>query len=134
MEFKLNIGSPKDKKTYKKEIKDDMCSVFLGKKIGDKIAGDHIDLKGYEFIITGGSDFCGFPMRRDVEGTNRKRILINSGVGIKKKKRKGIRLRKTVAGNTIYEKTVQINLKIVKYGSEPIEPKQEEKTEEKKDN
>ena len=46
----------------------------------------------------------------------------------------GMRSRKTVAGNTIFEKTAQINLKVTKQGKEPLpmpEPK-EAKAEEKK--
>jgi small subunit ribosomal protein S6e len=129
MEFKLNIGSPKDKKCHKKEIKEADCKLLIGKKIGEIIKGEAIDFPGYEFEITGGSDYCGFPMRRDVEGAQRKRILIASGVGIKKRKRKGIRLRKTVAGSRIYEKTAQINLKVTKYGSQPLDKPEESKDE-----
>ncbi len=121
MEFKLNIGCPKAKKCYKKELKDDDCRVLIEKKIGDIIKGEAVGFKGYEFQITGGSDYCGFPMRKDVNGSQRKKILIASGVGIKKRKRKGIRLRKTVAGSVINENTVQINMKTVKYGPEPME-------------
>jgi len=121
MEFKLNIGCPKTKKCYKKDLKEDDCKPLIGKKIGDILKGESVDFPGYEFKITGGSDSSGFPMRFDVDGPQRKRILIASGVGIKKKKRKGIRLRKTVAGNTIHADTAQINLKIMKYGKDPLD-------------
>ena len=119
MEFKLSIGDPKTGKTVKKVISDKAAEFFLKKRIGEKISGDEIGFAGYEFEITGGSDYCGFPMRRDVRGTARKRILIVSGVGIRKN-RKGRKVRKTVAGNTIYSKTAQINLKILKMGSKPL--------------
>ena len=143
MEFKLNIGCPKTKKSYKKDLKEEDCKPLIGKKIGDILKGESIDFPGYEFKITGGSDSSGFPMRFDVDGSQRKRILIASGVGIKKKKRKGIRLRKTVAGNTIHADTAQINFKIMKYGKNPLDkvaesevkveeaPKKEEKKEKK---
>ena len=121
MEFKLNIGCPKTKKSYKKDLKEEDCKPLIGKKIGDILKGESIDFPGYEFKITGGSDSSGFPMRFDVDGSQRKRILIASGVGIKKKKRKGIRLRKTVAGNTIHADTAQINFKIMKYGKNPLD-------------
>lgn len=130
MEFKLNIGCPKTKKCIKKELKENDCKPLIGKKIGDILKGEAIDFPGYEFKITGGSDSSGFPMRWDVDTVQRKRILISSGVGIKKKKRRGIRLRKTVAGNLIHEKTAQINMKIIKYGPEPL-VKVEVPTEEK---
>jgi len=136
MEFKLNIGDPKNAKTYKKVIKDDECKAFLGKKIGDQVKGDLLGLDGYEFEVTGGSDYCGFPMRKDVEGSMRKKVLISSGVGINPG-RKGLRRRKTVAGNTIFSKTSQVNLKILKHGKaalaeakpEEIEAKEELKKE-----
>ncbi|MBI4139737.1 30S ribosomal protein S6e [Candidatus Woesearchaeota archaeon] len=99
---------------------------LVGRKIGDKVEGSIIGHEGYEFEITGGSDHCGFPMRKDVEGTNRKRILAVQGVGLNKIK-KGIRVRKTVAGNTIHEKIAQVNLKTVKEGSKPLIVEVEEK-------
>jgi len=133
MEFKLSIGDPKIGRTVKKVVSDKAAEAFLKKRIGEKISGDAIGFAGYEFEITGGSDYCGFPMRRDVRGTARKRILIVSGVGIRKN-RKGRKVRKTVAGNTIYSKTAQINLKITKHGSKPLveEEKKEEATHKKK--
>lgn len=123
-EHKINIGDSKSKKTYNKTFED--ISGLYEKKIGDTVNGEVIDLAGYEFLITGGSDSSGFPMRKDVEGTMRKRILITGGVGMKNQKRKGLRLRKMVAGNTIYEKTSQINLKVTKWGKGPIEAPAEE--------
>ena len=133
MEFKLNIGCPKTKKCIKKELKDNDCKPLIGKKINDVLKGEAIDFPGYEFKITGGSDNSGFPMRWDVNGSQRKKILISSGVGIKKKKRHGIRLRKSVTGNSISENTSQINMKIIKYGPKPLDaPTKEEKPAEKK--
>ncbi|MBW2999126.1 hypothetical protein KY339_00510 [Candidatus Woesearchaeota archaeon] len=140
-EFKLVIGT-KDGKSFQKEIKDEAASSFLTKKIGDKIKGESIDLPGYEFEITGGSDYCGFPMRADVTGIGRKRVLTVKGVGIKNKKKyrkrekkgkrtmKGMRQRRTVAGNTIYSKTAQINLKVLKAGKAPLVAAPAEKKEE----
>ena len=132
MEFKLSIGDPKTGRTVKKVVSDKAAEAFLKKRIGEKISGDAIGFPGYEFEITGGSDYCGFPMRRDVRGTARKRILIVSGVGIRKN-RKGRKVRKTVAGNTIYSKTAQINLKIIKHGSKPLVEEQQDKQQEEKE-
>ena len=127
-EHKINIGDSKSKKTYNK-VTEDISGLF-DKKIGDIVNGESIELNGYELEITGGSDASGFPMRKDVDGTARKRILIVGGVGMKNQKRKGLRLRKMVAGNTIYEKTSQINMKVIKWGKEPIEPVEEVAAEE----
>ncbi len=118
MAVKLVIGQ-KDGKCVQKELAD--AHPLLGKKIGDKITGDSIGFTGYEFQITGGSDYCGFPMRKDVEGFSRKRILAVSGIGLKKKA-KGIRQRKTVCGNTIHPKIVQVNMKVLTQGKEPLAP------------
>lgn len=118
MDIKINIAD-KSGKTVKKELKEEQASALYGKKIGDIIHGELIDMPGYEFEITGGSDYCGFPMRRDVQGIMRKAILTTTGIG-NRYKRKGMRLRRTVAGNTIFNKTTQVNLKVVKYGPEPL--------------
>ena len=114
-DFKL-VLSAKDGKSYQKELKEPDSNIFLGKKIGEQISGNEFGLNDYEFIITGGSDYCGFPMRKDVGGAGRKRILAVQGIGVGKIG-KGIRHKVTVCGNTIHQQTSQINLKILKEGS-----------------
>lgn len=128
MDIKVNIAD-KSGKTVKKELKEDQASSLYNKKIGDKFHGELIDMPGYEFEVAGGSDYCGFPMRKDVQGTMRKAILTTTGTG-NKYIRKGMRLRRTVAGNTIFNKTTQVNLKVVKHGAEPL-IKEESKAEDK---
>ncbi len=127
MDIKINIAD-KSGKTVKKELKDAQASALHGKKIGDKFHGELIDMPGYEFEIAGGSDYCGFPMRKDVNGIMRKAILTTTGLG-NNYKRKGMRLRRTVAGNTIFNKTTQVNLKVIKHGAEPLIKAEEEKKE-----
>jgi small subunit ribosomal protein S6e len=127
-EIKLNIGDPKSKRTITKAITDYETDVFMNKKIGDKVHGDSFGLSGYEFEITGGSDNAGFPMRKDVKGIMRKKILIVGGVGLRSNL-KGRKVRKSVAGNTVYAKTAQINLKVLKHGSAPLFVPKEEKKE-----
>lgn len=128
MEFKLNISDPTTGKTHKKLLKDDECKPLMGKKVGEKVNGTTIGLADYELQVMGGSDFCGFPMRKDVDGTMRKKILLTKGVGIRNQEQ-GLRRRKNVAGNTIYAKTVQVNLLVTKKGSAPL-PENEKKAEE----
>lgn len=126
--FKLVIGS-KTGKCLQKELTEEESSNLIGKKIKDTISGDSLGFAGYEFLITGGSDHCGFPMRTDIDGSMRKRIFAVQGVGLRKKG-KGIKVRKTVCGNTIHSKTSQINLKVLKEGKDVLfEEKKEEKTE-----
>lgn len=116
--FKLVIGT-KGGKCLQKEIQEPEAKTLLGKKIGDPVHGDNLGFAGYEFIVTGGSDYCGFPMRKDVEGYARKRILEVEGVGLRKE-RKGVRTRKTVCGNTVHPKISQVNIKVTKEGKEPL--------------
>ncbi len=123
--FKLVIGQ-KNGTCVQKEVADAQAEFLLGKKIGDSVNGSDVGLSGYEFSITGGSDFCGFPMRKEIQGVLRKKIFAGKGVGVKPKG-KGIRIRKTVAANTIHDRTAQVNLKILKEGSTPlVEVKAEE--------
>ena len=124
--FKLVIGNKG--KCVQKELQETEAKLLLGKKIGDVIIGDNIGFSGYEFQITGGSDYCGFPMRKDIDGFARKRIFCVEGIGLKKKA-KGVKTRKTVCGNTIHPKISQVNMKVMKEGKEPIvaPPKAEEK-------
>ena len=114
---KLDIGDSKTKRTYHLDTAID----FSGKKIGDKIEGRDIKefshLKDYEFLITGLSDKAGFPSLVQVEGISRKRVLLTRGKAMLKKKPRGLRLRRTVRGNTISQEIAQINLKVVKQGS-----------------
>lgn len=122
MQFKLDIGDPKSKRTVHLETN---SNEFVGKKIGETIKGTVIkevpDFRDYEFIITGASDKAGFPALSFVEGTGRKRVLLKRGKGMKTKKPKGLRMRKLVRGNVIAEDIIQINLKIVKHGAKSFD-------------
>jgi small subunit ribosomal protein S6e len=117
-EFKIVINNKE--KSIQKELKGETADYLIGKKMGEKVAGDNIGLEGYEFEITGGSDNCGFPMRKDLPGTARRKILSTKTQGLKIKDR-GILKRKNMAGNTINDKTSQINLKVLKEGKEKLE-------------
>jgi small subunit ribosomal protein S6e len=141
MPFKINISEKG--KTYKLEAD---IEALIGKKIGDKVEGKEIkqELEGYELEITGTSDKAGFPGKIDIEGSALKKVLLKKGWGIKDT-RKGLRLKKTVRGNTISRDTIQINMKIIKQGNRKLEeifpktkekpteekPEEEQKTEEK---
>ena len=74
MGFKIVLSDPKTRKAYQKEV-DESASGLMGKKLGENLVGDFLNLTGYEIQITGGSDKEGFPMRRDLEGIGRKKIL-----------------------------------------------------------
>jgi len=125
VEFKLVIGH-KDGKSIQKAVKDTEANALLGLKLGDKVLGDKLGMAGYEFELCGGSDYCGFPMRKDLPGIGRKKILMVKGVGLKDAAA-GIRKRRTVCGSTIHSKIVQLNLKVTKEGKEALvgDPKAE---------
>ncbi|MEM3361959.1 MAG: 30S ribosomal protein S6e [Candidatus Anstonellaceae archaeon] len=117
--MKLVISDPKTGKSYQLELKKE-ADYFIGKKIGQQIDGSFIGLAGYNLEIRGGSDFAGFPMRDDLEGSQRKSLLLSAGPGYRRKE-KGVRKRKTVVGNTISPDIVQVNCVIKSYGPKPIE-------------
>ena len=137
--FKLSISDPKTGKTFQKEVKDQQASPFIGLKIGEAVKGELIDLAGYELQITGGSDYCGFPMRKGILGI-RKRVVLGGGVGIRHV-HKTLKKRKTVCGHKINENIVQINMKVAKEGSKKLadalgvqeKPKEEKKAEKKEE-
>jgi small subunit ribosomal protein S6e len=89
---------------------------FEGMKIGDTIKGGVIGFPNYEFEITGGSDSSGFPMRKDVHGPVKKRILVSKRAIGYKPIRKGEKKRRTVRGNEVTHDMTLINLKVIKYG------------------
>jgi ribosomal protein S6E (S10) len=117
MPFKINIAESNGK-TWKLEVTDE---ALVGRSIGEKIEGKDVspDLEGYEFHMKGASDIAGFPHKEGLEGPGLQRVLLTKGWGMHNKKR-GIRLRKTVRGSAISDKTVQINLTIEKPGKKSL--------------
>ncbi|MBI2142364.1 30S ribosomal protein S6e [Candidatus Woesearchaeota archaeon] len=130
-EFKIVVSNPKNGLSAQLSAKDQSARSLIGLKIGDKVSGELLGLAGFEFEITGGSDYCGFPMRKDLPGVGRKRLLAVFGVGFGRAER-GVRQRKTVCGNTVHERIVQVNLKVVKEGKDNIFADAEKKVSEKK--
>ena len=121
MEFKVVISDPETGKAYQKVVSGANANKLVGKEIGDVINGTLVELPpDYELQITGGTDKDGFPMRPDIPGGIRKRILLSGGVGYRPKE-KGVRKRKMVRGRMITRDIVQINVKVVKKGKVPLE-------------
>ena len=115
--FKVVISDPETGKAKSIDLEGDRAVPLIGKKIGDVLDGAVVGLAGYKVLITGGTDSSGFPMRPDIRGGIKTRILVSGGVGYKPKE-KGKRIRKTVRGNTITEDIAQINMKIIEKPSE----------------
>jgi small subunit ribosomal protein S6e len=120
VEFKTIIADPRSGKTYQWDVVGHHANSLVGKRIGDEVDGIFVNLPGYKLVVTGGSDKDGFPMRKDIPGPRRKKVLITKGVGFHPKD-KGVRKRVTIRGNTISPDTVQINMKITSHGSKSIE-------------
>ena len=92
---------------------------LVGKKIGDEFEGGLIGLDGYKLKITGGSTKEGFPMHPAVAGQKRVKAILGRGIGVRGLPF-GKKLKKTVAGNSISEITMQINAKITAPGSKTL--------------
>ncbi|MBX8631739.1 MAG: 30S ribosomal protein S6e [Thermoplasmata archaeon] len=118
-DFKAVVNDPKTGKSYQVEVAGPQTSALIGKKIGDIVDGIYFKLPGYKLQITGGSDKDGFPMRHDLPGQGRRKLMLSGGVGFKPD-RKGVRKRKNVRGNTVSPSTLQLNLKITTFGPTPV--------------
>jgi len=134
VEFKIVVNDTKTGKSHNILVGGHHANSLIGKKINDEVDGIFVSLPGYKLQITGGTDKNGFPMRKDLSGTTRRRLLLSESLGFKPKD-SGVRKKKSVRGNTINQEVVQINMKVVKHSSRPIEDiiKVEEKKEEVKE-
>ena len=120
MPFKLIISDPETAKAIQFELDDAKTNALVGKTVGTIVEGDLVGLPGYKLKITGGSDTSGFPMRPDVHGSGKKRILIRGTPGFKPKRR-GIAKRKMVRGRELGTDISQVNMRIEEKGSTPLE-------------
>ena len=119
VEFKAIIADPKTGKTYQTVVSGHHANSLIGKKIGDEFDGIFVSLPGYKLNLTGGSDKDGFPMRKDIHGMKRRKVLLSNGKGFHATK-PGMRKRKNICGDTISPDIIQVNMKISSYGSKPI--------------
>ncbi|MEM3696029.1 MAG: 30S ribosomal protein S6e [Candidatus Bathyarchaeia archaeon] len=127
--FKVIISDPETGTSKAIELEEARALPLIGKKIGDIVDGSVVDLPGHKIQIMGGSDKDGFPMRPNVHGGVRRKVILSGGVGFNPKS-EGARRRKTVRGNVITDEIVQVNMKIVE---KPKKPKEKKKTKEEKE-
>ena len=135
-DLKIVIGT-KEGKSYQKELKDQQAEFFHGKRVSDTVGGDQIGLSGYEFLITGGSDKCGFPMRKGIQ-MHRKKVFIGKSVGFSGQdrmgqKQAGLLKKRTVCGERITRIITQVNLKVTKEGAQPLGGEEAKAEKEKKE-
>jgi len=118
--FKLVISDPETGTAIQYELDDAKTNALVGKQVGEIVEGDALGLPGYKLKITGGSDTSGFPIRSDVHGSGKKRILIRGPPGFKPK-RKGIARRRTVRGRELDSNISQVNVSVQEKGSTSLE-------------
>ncbi len=118
--MKIVLSDSKKGLSFTKEVAKENETSLIGHKVGEKIQGGSLGLAGYVLEITGGSDAAGFPLRKDIPGMKRTKIVIGFGVG-RKHSTKGNLQKRTVSGSTISQSTSQINLKVSEYGQASLE-------------
>ena len=74
VQFKLTISDTKGK-SITKELKDNEANPLLGLQIGKETDAAIVGFNG-KITITGGSDKSGVPMRDDIHGGSRKRVML----------------------------------------------------------
>lgn len=107
-------------KSFHLDLDEEKARAVVGLELGNVLDGTKIGLPGYKLQITGGSDKDGFPMRPDVHGRVRPRILLSKGPGYRPLE-EGVKRRKRVRGNVITPEIVQINTKVVEKGAQGLE-------------
>ncbi len=120
VEFKVVVNDTKSGKSYQVPVSGHHANSLIGKKIGDEVDGIFISLPGYKLQITGGTDKDGFAMRKDLPGLIRRKILLSDCKGFHEIEH-GMRKKKSIRGNTIGQDVVQINMKVTKHSSKPID-------------
>ncbi len=106
------VGEVFRAKAFQVTVTGDKAAVFIGKKIGEVVDASVVGIGGKKLLITGGSDFAGFPMVPTLPGAGKKALLLAGPPGFHPKN-KGERRRKYVRGNIISEEIVQINTKLI---------------------
>jgi len=120
--FKVIVSDPAAGTSKVVEVEEARAPPFIGKRIGETVEGAVVDMPNMKLQIMGGSDKDGVPMRPNVHGGVRRRVVLSGGVGFKAKK-EGERRRKAVRGNIITDEIVQLNLMIAGQPKKPKEPK-----------
>jgi small subunit ribosomal protein S6e len=107
----LIISDPTTGTSQRVEIEDTQLRPLVGTRIGQTVDGSLAGMQGYKLKLTGGTDKDGIPMRPDVHGSAKARIVLSGGVGYKPVN-KGEKKRKVVRGNTISPETTFLNFSI----------------------
>lgn len=119
-DFKVVVNDVKTGKSYNVAVSGHHANSLIGKNVGEVVDGIFVGLPGYKLKITGGSDSTGVPMRGDMPGNKKRRLLMADGQSFHEKY-PGQRKRVTVRGASISSFIVQINMAVSEYGPKSIE-------------
>jgi len=108
----LIVSNPADGTSQRVEIDDQQLRALYGTRIGQVVEGAVAGMQGYRIRLTGGTDKDGIPMRPDVHGSAKARVVLSGGVGYKPKD-KGEKKRKVVRGNTVNPEIAFLNFTVV---------------------
>lgn len=120
--FKIVLSDPEAGTSKMVELEGSRAVPLVGRRLGDLIDGTAVGMAGHKLRITGGSDKDGFPMRPDIHGGVKTRVVIAEGVGFHSHQQ-GERRRKTLRGSVITEEIFQVNMKIVEKPAKKAKPK-----------
>jgi small subunit ribosomal protein S6e len=129
--FKVIVSDPETGTSKAVELEEARAVPFVGRRIGESLDGAVVDLPAHKLQIMGGSDRDGVPMRPNVHGGGRRRVVLSGGVGFNPHA-KGQRRRKTLRGDVITDEIAQINTKIIEKPKKPVENKSEQPPQEAK--
>ncbi len=119
-EFKAVINDVKTGRSHKVTVSGHHANSLIGKSIGEVVDGIFVGLPGFKLKITGGSDQNGTPMRNDLPGNRRRKLLLSESKGFHPKYG-GERRRKAICGRHISSDIVQVNMSVDHYGAKSIE-------------
>jgi len=109
--FKI-VVSDSSGKAQTAELDGAKAHPLLGRSLNEVIDGGLLGVAGKKLRITGGTDKDGIPMRGDVQGGGKKRVILTSRPGFNPKE-SGERRRKMVRGRVITEDTYLLNMQVV---------------------
>ena len=127
VEFKAIVNDVKTGRSYNVAVSGHHANSLIGVNIGEVVDGIFVGLPGYKLKITGGSDGNGTPMRSDLPGNKRVKLLLSDSKGFHEKY-PGQRKRVAIRGSAISAEIVaisaeivQINMAVAEYGPKSIE-------------
>ena len=120
VDFKAIVNDVKTGKSYNVTVSGHHANSLIGKSIGEVVDRMFVGRPGYKIKITGGSDGNGTPMRSDLPGTKRVKLLLSDSKGFHEKY-PGQRKRTAIRGSTVSAEIVQINMAVAEYGPKSIE-------------